>query len=126
MMPRFTPKAGLAAAALSLLVFAAPAPAGESVPFRGGLEARVTSVIVIEGPGPGQTRPRLVRVNWIAEGRGTHLGRFTVVGSHLSFLDDTKPTFGQVSGSLVITAANGDQLLVDIFGTRPVTLVREG
>jgi hypothetical protein len=118
-------RSGLALAALTLLL-ALPVLAGEMVPWRGTLEALVTRTTVLLGPGPGQTRPRLVRVDWIAEGGSTHTGRFTAVGSHLSFLDDTQPTFGEVSGSAILTAANGDQLFVDLFGTRPVTLVREG
>jgi len=111
-------KTGLHARSLALLLAAltmASAPrwasaAGE-VPFKGGAEGAVVSTL------PG---PEGVLLTVLAEGQATHLGRFS--REEMLLLD---PSTGTVAGTVVFTAANGDQLTGVVAGqfTSPTTVV---
>ena len=72
---------------------------GDSVPFKGSAEGAIVSAT----PDPGG-----VLAPTLAEGYATHLGRFT--REEVVLLN---PVTGTINGTLVFTAANGDQL----FGT---------
>ena len=96
----------------ALTVASAPqwASAGGEVPFKGSAEGAVVDTV------PG---PLGVELTVLAEGRATHLGRFTREESLL--LDVSN---GAIAGTVVFTAANGDQLTGVVAGqfTSPTTV----
>jgi hypothetical protein len=96
---RFAVRLALALAAALGLV--GPAAAGPPVPFKGYLEGDVTRTPV----------PPLVQVDIDAEGRATHLGRFTLDVPHL-----VDPATRMAVGQYRFTAANGDALTADFTG----------
>jgi len=78
------------------------ASAKDQVPFRGSAEGAIASAL----PHPGG-----VLLTVLAEGKATHLGRF--------FREETvlfNPATGTLSGLVVYTAANGDQLFGSVVG----------
>jgi hypothetical protein len=82
--------------------------AGQDVPFKGGVAAVITEAV----PGAGG-----LHITLIGSGNATHLGRFTRVENIVLHPDFT------LDGEIVFTAANGDQLFVDVVGgfTSPTT-----
>ena len=95
--------ASLALAVVSVMVLAGPAAAGKQVPFKGRLEAVVTSVTPLVPP--------MVSVAIEGEGRATQLGHFTVSFPHV-----VDRSTGIVVGTYEFTAANGDTLTADFTG----------
>jgi hypothetical protein len=86
----------------ALLGFMLPLTSAADVPFTGKGKGQITSFV----PGPGG-----IAITAVAEGTATHLGHFTREESLL--LD---PATGAISGSIVFTAANGDQLTGIVSG----------
>ena len=112
-----TTKTGLRAKYLTFLLAAltvASAPQWASatgeVPFKGSAEGVVVSL----SPGPEG-----VLLTVLADGQATHLGRFS--REEMLLLD---PSTGTVAGTIVFTAANGDQLTGVVAGqfTSPTTV----
>lgn len=112
-----TSKTGLLARHLPLLLAALTVVsghsslfAGEPVPFKGNAEGAIVSA----APDPGGL---VVRV--LAEGYASHLGRFS--REEVLILN---PATGTVTGTIVFTAANGDQLFGVVAGqfTSPTTV----
>ena len=110
-------KAGLRARYLALLLTAltaafAPqwASADGDVPFKGSAAGAIV------GTTPG---PEGVLLTVHAEGRATHLGRF--IREEMVLLN---PVTGTITGMVVFTAANGDQLIAEAAGqfTSPTTV----
>jgi hypothetical protein len=110
-------KTGQPASYLALLLTAftlafAPqwALAAGDVPFKGSAEGAVVSVT------PG---PEGVVLTVLAEGKATHLGKFT--REEVLVLN---PVTGAVAGMIIFTAANGDQLIGEVTGqfTSPTTV----
>lgn len=88
---------------------ARPAAADDLLPFRGrAIEVVTSAVPVVDG----------LLVTTTGTGEATYLGRFTRVATVLIRPD------GSFEGSVVFTAANGDQLFADLVGglTSPTTL----
>jgi len=85
--------------------------ANESVPFKGS----AAGAIVAASPGPGG-----VLATVVASGRATQLGQFSREESVL-----LNPASGTITGTVVFTAANGDQLFGTVAGqfTSPNTAV---
>lgn len=54
--------------------------------------------------------------DFVGRGNATHLGRYTEAGS-VSFTPTGDPAVFQIAGSIVYTAANGDQLFATFTGT---------
>ena len=54
--------------------------------------------------------------DFVGSGNATHLGRYTEAGN-VSFAGTSDPDVLAVSGSIVYTAANGDELWADVTGT---------
>ena len=113
-----TSKTRLPARSLALLLAAltvafAPqwASATGDVPFKGSAEGAVVST---------SPRPEGVLLMVLAEGRATHIGKFS--REEMVILD---PATGTIAGMVVFTAANGDQLTGEIGGqfTSPTTVV---
>jgi hypothetical protein len=90
----------LAAVALACTVPAAWAD--DQVPFQGSAEGAIASV----SPDPGG-----VVLTVLAEGNATQLGRFSREETIL-----LNPATGTVTGLIVFTAANGDQLFSGVVG----------
>lgn len=84
--------------------------AAESVPFKGNAGGAIVSA----SPGPAG-----VLVTVLADGRATLLGQFTREESLL-----LNPVTGTIAGTIVFTAANGDQLSGVVAGqfTSPETV----
>ena len=104
--------AALAVAALTVLGLALSASADPSVPFGGQANVVITDVQPV-------SLGRL-RLTASATGQATHLGRFTRTETVVLNLAN-----GTFAGTLVFTAANGDQLYADVAGgfTSPTTAV---
>lgn len=85
--------------------------AGGSVPFKGSAEGAIVSSTPV---------PDGVLLTTVASGRASHLGQFT--REETLVLD---PGTGTLIGTLVFTAANGDQLFGDVAAqfTSPTTVV---
>jgi hypothetical protein len=92
----------LAFAVFSLAGTASLLAATGATPWKGRASGAVTAAVPVSGG---------VILTTHAEGQSTHLGRFTRVET--SFLDGAT---GAIDGSMVITAADGDQLFVTIAG----------
>ena len=97
-MNRFllTRQMAFAVAALSVVGVGFPAFAARPVPFQGRAD------LVITGAQP---------LTASATGKATHLGRFTRTETII-----VNPANGTFTGTLVFTAANGDQLYADVAG----------
>lgn len=96
--------------ALTVIVgLALPAFGDDWRPFRG----KADEVVIIATPVGNE-----IQVTATGVGRATHLGRFTRLGSVIIHAD------GSIEGAAVFTAANGDQLYVEIEGSpiSPTTL----
>jgi hypothetical protein len=91
----------LMAAVTVVLSHVDPASAGDPVPFKGYAEGSVTGTEFVEDG---------VLLTVVATGKATLLGRFTRVESVAVHPD------GTLEGTIVFTAANGDQLYVDASG----------
>ena len=112
-----TSKPGLLAKHLTMLLAALTMAssqclwAGEAVPFKGNAEGAIVSAL----PDPAGV---LVRV--LAEGHATRLGQFS--REEVLLLN---PVAGTIAGTIVFTAANGDQLSGLVAGqfTSPGTVV---
>ena len=89
-------------AAITLACVVASAWAKDQVPFKGSAEGAVVGI----APDPGGL---VFTVQ--AEGNSTHLGRFTREETVLF-----NPATGSLTGDIVFTAANGDQLFVSVDG----------
>ena len=87
-----------------LLGAAAALEAGEAVPFKATWSGATVSAEPTDDPD-------VVFVTTAGTGRGTHLGKFTMVSPHLSHL----LTF-EVEGMHIFTAANGDELIGEFSG----------
>jgi hypothetical protein len=85
-----------AVAALTVVGVGLPAFAARPVPFQGRAD------LVITGTQP---------LTAAATGKATHLGRFTRTETIV-----VNPANGVFTGTLVFTAANGDQLYADVAG----------
>jgi hypothetical protein len=96
-------------AAVMLALAAQPAWAGNQVPFKGRAEGAIASAV------PGPTG---VVITVLATGNATQLGQFSREETVL--LD---PGTGTITGHIVFTAANGDQLRCIFAGgfTSPTT-----
>jgi hypothetical protein len=91
------------ATALTLLGLGLSASAAPSVPFKGRADLVIT--------GAEDLPPSSRQVTASATGQATHLGRFTRTETLIVNLSD-----GTFTGTLVFTAANGDQLKADVGG----------
>jgi hypothetical protein len=89
-------------AAITLACAVTSARAEDQVPFQGSAEGAIIDV----APDPGG-----VVFTVQAEGNATHLGRFTREETVLF-----NPATGSLTGDIVFTAANGDQLFVSVDG----------
>lgn len=79
--------------------------AGDQVPYKDRVEA------VIYDAAPGDA-PNEVRLFFrVEKGQGTHVGRFTTLGELLVDTDTLEFT-----GTNTLTAANGDQIFIEITG----------
>jgi hypothetical protein len=96
-----TTTTGFVAGMLSTLALVPPASAGDGRPFKGHAKETVISA-----------EPTLdgLLVTTVGAGLATHLGRFTRDASVLIHGD------GTFQGTVVFTAANGDQLFTDLEG----------
>jgi hypothetical protein len=99
--------------ATCILSLASVASAGPTIPYK----ARAKGVAIMTAPG---------KIEFQAEGRATHLGRYTDAGRHdFAF---TSPTQGVITnGSFTTTAANGATISGTHSGTFEVispTLIR--
>jgi hypothetical protein len=92
-----------AVAALTVLGIGLPALAAPPVPFKGRADLVVT--------GQEFLPPASVRLTGSATGQATHLGRFTRTETIVVNLAN-----GTFTGTLLFTAANGDQLKADVAG----------
>ncbi len=103
------------ATALTLLGICLSASAAPSVPFKGRADLVIT--------GAEDLPPASRQITASAEGQATHLGRFTRTETLIVNLSD-----GTFTGTLVFTAANGDQLNADVEGhfTSPTGESAEG
>jgi len=99
-------------AAFAFLGLGLTATAASPVPFQGRADIVVTNVEDLS--------PTSQRLTGSATGKATHLGRFTRTETITLDLN----TFA-FTGTLVFTAANGDQLSADVSGqfTSPTTAV---
>jgi len=111
-------KAGLRARFLAMLLAAVTVGFGaqrvwatDTVPFKGSAEGAIVSAT----PEPGGVRLRV-----LADGQATHLGKFS--REEVLLLN---PNTGTASGTIVFTAANGDQLHGTVAAqfTSPTTVV---
>src|SRR3954468_10264316 len=93
---------GLVVGMLSLLAAVLPTSAGDSRPFKGHSDEMVIDAEPVADD---------LIVTAVGRGQATHLGRFTSEVSVVSHAD------GTFEGTIVFTAANGDQLFADIEGT---------
>ena len=103
---------GAVGTVLGALILSAPAMAGESVPLKG----RSGGVIINLGFDPVRN---IVYLHQTGKGHATHLGSFTLNGNA-----EVDVTTGVARLALVLTAANGDTLLLisdDAHGTGPMT-----
>lgn len=99
---------------LALFVTAGLCRGGDQVPYKDRVEAVITGFSVTEG-GLFALPFRVVR------GQGTHVGRFTSEGMLL-----VEPTSLEFVGTNTITAANGDEIDIEILGAlTPTTEVDE-
>ena len=89
-------------AALTLAFAVSSTRAEDQVPFKGRAEGAVTNV----SPGPAG-----VTLTILAEGNATGLGRFTREETVL-----LNPATGTLTGQIVFTAANVDQLVTTVQG----------
>jgi hypothetical protein len=96
-------KFSLVLSALTLLALARPALAGDGVQFEG--------VEVGEGPQATSFAFPFSYQSSTSEGTATHVGHYTLTGN---FVVDVR--FGTAAGSFTMTAANGDQLFMDMTG----------
>src|SRR4030095_15713524 len=94
--------ASLVLALTAILGLAFPALGDDSRPFSGHAD----EVIISAAQGGNE-----LLVTAPCEGQATHLGRFTRLGKVVINLVD-----GSVKGTVVFTAANGDQLFAEIEG----------
>jgi hypothetical protein len=95
-------KAGLLLGALTLLSSAHSATAENQVPFK-GVEVGELSPVSFDFP--------IATIRYTGAGNATHLGRYTVTGIFLvNVLSATE------TGTLTITAANGDMLFTTTTG----------
>ena len=84
-----------------------PALGSEILPFRGHVQEVIIDVAPV---------PEGLRVTATGEGQATYLGRFTRL-SHVV----VHPEDGSAEGTIVFTAANGDQLFMDVVGLPTTT-----
>ena len=98
--------ANLVLAVLGSVSLAAPAVGGELVPFVGTLE----------GIEVAATPPPIVSIDGAGGGQATQLGRFTYDMQATVDLTNTPPNPPQGMGTLTLTAANGDTLVVGFTG----------
>lgn len=94
----------MAALVAASVVAVAPARADQMVPFRGTWTGQTDSAELVA--------PDVVLVVASGSGQATHLGRFTMVSPHYTYL----ATFG-IEGTQIFTAANGDTITATIIGT---------
>ena len=94
--------AGLMVALMVVVGFARTATADDPLPFRGWADEVVTSVQPVEGG---------ILVTATGGGEATYLGQFTREATVL-----IDPVHGTFEGTVVFTAANGDQLFADLEG----------
>ena len=94
---------------LTSLMMALPALGDELRPFRGHVDEVITRV----EPDP---KGLGLLVTAAGEGQATHLGQFTRLGRVVLHLED-----GSAQGAVVFTAANGDQLFMDVVGLPTTT-----
>jgi hypothetical protein len=122
-MTRRTWLAVLVAATLCL-AFAAPAAAKSPVrPFAGVWHTQDTLIGLPQGvPAPDCPSDAVLRNYGTGEGVFTHLGRTNVAFTHCTYMAMGVPdgTFDQ--GTVTLTAANGDRLLLRHEGTFHLTL----
>jgi hypothetical protein len=108
---RFTWRYLMLMAAVAVTSATQPIYAGDAVPFKG----RAEGAIVSSTPAPGG-----VLLRTLASGQATLLGEFTREETLV-----LNPATGAIIGTLVFTAANGDQLLGSIAAqfTSPTTVL---
>jgi hypothetical protein len=98
------------AAVLMTSALSGAAPADKFVPFSGSLQAEEPAVV--QG-----SPPVSLLVTGNGSGIASHLGRFTITWSYTVII-----AAGTGSGTLVFTAANGDQLFATAVGqSQPTT-----
>jgi hypothetical protein len=86
------------------VISSTPIAAAQTVPFRGTWTGQTDSAEFIP--------PDVVFVVASGDGEATHLGRFSMVSPHYTYLS----TFG-IEGTQIFTAANGDTITATISGT---------
>lgn len=89
------------------LMMALPAVGDEIRPFRGHVDEVIIDVAPV---------PEGLLVTATGEGQATHLGQFTRLGRVVLHPED-----GSAQGTVVFTAANGDQLFMDVVGLPTTT-----
>ena len=90
----------------AIVGLAVPALGDDERPFRGHAAEMIIDVT---------PKPEGLQVTATGEGQATHLGRFTRLGVVVIHAD------GSVAGTVVFTAANGDQLFMDVIGLPSTT-----
>ncbi|HZT78292.1 MAG TPA: hypothetical protein VFA27_16675 [Vicinamibacterales bacterium] len=93
----------LVSSVLLFLVAAAPALAGDAVPFKGVWSGSTISAVPLT--------PDQVMVVASGSGHATIVGKFVMTAPHISFLST-----GAVEGTQVFVAANGDALYATFSG----------
>jgi hypothetical protein len=101
-MKQFFGKIILGFALIALLSAASIAAFAAGVPFKGGADAEIISVV------PGPTG---VSMTAVGEGNATHLGKFTRE-EHILL----NPETGAFTGDVTFTAADGSQLTATLTG----------
>jgi len=104
-MNRFSSAASLALAVVTVLGFAAPAAAGEEVPFSGSFAGERTERTVLS--------PTTALDRWDMAGTASHLGKCEMVTWALVDFSSV-PVTGV--GTTTFVAANGDQVYADASG----------
>jgi hypothetical protein len=99
--------AGPVMALTAIVGLALPALGDEMRPFRGHVDEVIIDVTPV---------PEGLLVTATGKGQATHLGRFTRLGRVVVHPED-----GSAEGTVVFTAANGDQLVMDVVGLPTTT-----
>ena len=95
-------KVGLVLTALTLLVLARPAMAGDQIPYQAEEVGAITK---------GSFQFPFSHQSTVAEGEATYIGHYTLTGN---FVVDVR--FGTATGVFTLIAANGDMLFLDMAG----------
>ena len=100
-------------ALITLVALAAPASAAAALPFRGVADLTITEVVPLGDDS--------VQLTASATGVATYLGRYTRTETVV-----LTPSTGILVGTVVFTAANGDELHADVIGGFTSATTAEG